>query len=160
MGVAGGRGGTALGLTGIFEADTTPFCPGALAQPRSDPNTPGADSAMSERAAAIEAAALDVAVQLAEKQRELNRRRREAAVAAKAALVEQMRASIAEIDTEILVDIFVLLCVLFVLSILCSMIWGLSRSQCKHCKKRMCLLVIWWYGTYITLRSWASLCYT
>ena len=58
---------------------------------------------MSERAAAIEAAALEVAAQLAEKQRELNRRRREAAVAAKAALVEQMKASIAEIDTEILV---------------------------------------------------------
>ena len=60
---------------------------------------------MSERAAAIEAAALDVAAQLAEKQRELNRRRREAAVAAKAALVEQMKASIAEIDTEILVGL-------------------------------------------------------
>ena len=73
---------------------------------RSDPNTPGAESAgshMSERAAAIEAAALEVAAQLAEKQRELNRRRRAAALAAKAALVEQMKASIAEIDTEILV---------------------------------------------------------
>ncbi len=58
---------------------------------------------MSERAAAIEAAALEVAGQLAEKQQELNRRRREAALAAKAALVEQMKASIAEIDTEILV---------------------------------------------------------
>ena len=58
---------------------------------------------MSERAAAIEAAALEVAAQLAEKQRELNRRRRAAALAAKAALVEQMKASIAEIDTEILV---------------------------------------------------------
>ncbi len=56
---------------------------------------------MSERAAAIEAAALEVATQLAEKQRELNRRRREAALAAKAALVEQMKASIAEIDSEI-----------------------------------------------------------
>ena len=56
---------------------------------------------MSERAAAIEAAALEVAVQLAEKQRELNRRRREAALAAKAAFVEQMKASIAEIDSEI-----------------------------------------------------------
>ena len=56
---------------------------------------------MSERAAAIEAAALEVAVQLAEKQRELNRRRREAAMAAKAAFVEQMKASIAEIDSEI-----------------------------------------------------------
>ena len=60
---------------------------------------------MSERAAAIEAAALEVAAQLAEKQRELNRRRREAALAAKAALVEQMKASIAEIDTEILVSL-------------------------------------------------------
>ena len=60
---------------------------------------------MSERAAAIEAAALEVAAQLAEKQQELNRRRREAAVAAKAALVEQMKASIAEIDTEILVGV-------------------------------------------------------
>jgi hypothetical protein len=71
---------------------------------RSDAHTPGAESAashMSERAAAIEAAALEVAMQLAEKQRELNRRRREAALAAKAALVEQMKASIAEIDTEI-----------------------------------------------------------
>lgn len=56
---------------------------------------------MSERAAAIEAAALEVAAQLAEKQRELNRRRREAALAAKAALVEQMKASIAEIDSQI-----------------------------------------------------------
>ena len=77
-------------------------------QRRSDPNTPGAESAashMSERAAAIEAAALEVAAQLAEKQRELNRRRREAALAAKAALVEQMKASIAEIDTEILVSL-------------------------------------------------------
>jgi len=71
---------------------------------RSDADTPGAESAashMSERAAAIEAAALEVVAQLAEKQRELNRRRREAALAAKAALVEQMKASIAEIDTEI-----------------------------------------------------------
>ena len=73
---------------------------------RSDPNTPGAESAgshMSEQAADIQAAALEVAAQLAEKQRELNRRRRAAALAAKAALVEQMKASIAEIDTEILV---------------------------------------------------------
>ena len=77
--------------------------PGASPQSRSDPNTPGADSAMSDRAAAIEAAAVEVAAQLAAKQRELNRRRREAAVAAKAVLVEQMKASIAEIDTEILV---------------------------------------------------------
>ena len=71
---------------------------------RSDADTPGAESAashMSERAAAIEAAALEVVAQLAEKQRELNRRRREAALAAKAALVEQMKASIAEIDSEI-----------------------------------------------------------
>ena len=71
---------------------------------RSDPHTSGAESAtshMSERAAAIEAAALQVAAQLAEKQRELNQRRREAALSAKAALVEQMKASIAEIDTEI-----------------------------------------------------------
>ncbi len=71
---------------------------------RSDAHTPGAESAashVSERAAAIEAAALEVATQLAEKQRELNRRRREAALAAKAALVEQMKASIAEIDSEI-----------------------------------------------------------
>ena len=80
-------------------------CPGASAHPRSDSNTPGAESAMSERAAAIEAAALEVAEQLAEKQQELNRRRREAAVAAKAALVEQMKASIAEIDTEIVVGL-------------------------------------------------------
>lgn len=62
---------------------------------------------MSDRAAAIEAAALEVAAQLAAKQRELNRRRREAAVAAKAVLVEQMKASIAEIDTEILVGFHV-----------------------------------------------------
>ena len=73
-------------------------------QQRSDSDTPGADSAashMSERAAVIEAAALQVAAQLAQKQQELNRRRREAALAAKATLVEQMKASIAEIDTEI-----------------------------------------------------------
>ena len=76
---------------------------GAATRLRSEPNTPGAESAVSEIAAAIEAAALEVAVQLAQKQRELNRRRREAALAAKTALVEQMKASIAEIDTEILV---------------------------------------------------------
>ena len=90
----------------------------------SDPHTPGAESAasqMSERAAAIEAAALQVAAQLAEKQRELNQRRREAALSAKAALVEQMKASIAEIDTEIKVPCFVNLCLAFLASCLwCS----------------------------------------
>ena len=77
-------------------------------QQRLEPNTPGLESPsshMSERAAAIEAAAMQVAAQLAQKQQELNRRRREAALAAKAALVEQMKASIAEIDTEIQVCI-------------------------------------------------------
>lgn len=68
----------------------------------SEPETPASVSShLSERAAQIEAAALDLAAQLADKQRELNRRRREAALAAKTALVNQMKASIAEIDTEI-----------------------------------------------------------
>ena len=72
----------------------------------SDPHTPASNASFfSERAAQIEAAALDLAAQLADKQQELNRRRREAALAAKAALVDQMKASIAEIDSEIQVCI-------------------------------------------------------
>ena len=68
----------------------------------SEPETPASGAShLSERAAQIEAAALELAAQLAGKQRELNKRRREAALAAKAALVDQMKASIAEIDDEI-----------------------------------------------------------
>ena len=76
----------------------------------SDPETPASTAShLSDRAAQIEAAALELAAQLADKQRELNKRRREAALAAKAALVDQMKASIAEIDDEIQVGTHVVL---------------------------------------------------
>lgn len=73
---------------------------------RSGPHTPASNAShLSERAAQIEAAALELAAQLADKQQELNRRRREAALIAKAALVDQMKASIAEIDSQIQVGV-------------------------------------------------------
>ena len=75
---------------------------------KSGPHTPASNAShLSERAAQIEAAAVELAAQLADKQQELNRRRREAALAAKAALVDQMKASIAEIDSEIQVGILI-----------------------------------------------------
>lgn len=75
---------------------------------KSDPETPlSVPSQLSERSAQIEAAAMELAAQLADKQQELNKRRREAALAAKAALVAQMKVSIADIDNEIQVSMHV-----------------------------------------------------